>query len=163
MQHLSAAPQGRVALVTDTAEVATMVSQGWRVDGTLGYVLTQKTASTVPLYRLVHDGFKLNIYSTKLPEKNVLVEVFGWRLAGIVGYVAPALESSSGGGGGTGNTMGSRDVPTVTLGVPTLTSFAPATGAVASTVQITGTNFSDSASVKFNGIAATVTQRTSTT
>ncbi len=48
---------------------------------------------------------------------------------------------------------------------PTLTSFTPASGAVGTSVTITGTNFSTTAAsntVSFNGVAATVTSATTT-
>jgi uncharacterized protein YjdB/pectate lyase len=50
-------------------------------------------------------------------------------------------------------------------GAPTITSFSPASGAIGTTVNIIGTNFAGSASgntVKFNGVAATVSSATST-
>lgn len=49
--------------------------------------------------------------------------------------------------------------------IPHITSFAPATGAVGTTVTITGTNFSTTVAnntVMFNGVVATVTAATST-
>jgi gliding motility-associated-like protein len=48
---------------------------------------------------------------------------------------------------------------------PTITSFTPASGAIGSTVTITGTNFSTpfSNTVKFNGVTANITASTATT
>ena len=153
LQKLTLAPLDRVTLTTDGSEVASLQAQGWRLDSTLGYVARQKTASTVALYRLTHDAFKLNIYSTKSPGKNRLVDVFGWREAGVIGYVVPATESSGATGGA--NSMDSRAVPVVASVLPTVASFAPASGAAGSSVTITGTNLTGTSSVKFNGINST--------
>ena len=153
LQKLTLAPLGRVTLTTDTSEVASLQAQGWRLDNTLGYVARQKTASTVALYRLTHDAFKLNIYSTKSPGKNRLVDVFGWREAGVIGYVVAATESS--GATGDANSIDSRAVPVVVSVMPTVASFAPASGAAGSSVTITGTNLTGTSSVKFNGINST--------
>lgn|GEM_PF-3387660 len=73
----------------------------------------------------------------------------------MIGILALSGGGSSAGGTSTGNT---------TL-APTLTSFTPTSGPINSTVTITGTNFSSSATsnvVKFNGTVATVTTATST-
>ena len=149
LQRLTLQLQGRVALSTDSSEIANLQAQGWRLDGTLGFVAPRKTASTVPLYRITHDSFKLNIYTTKSPGKNSLVEKFGWREAGIVGYVMAATDSS---GNTVGTTsMGSRPVP---QGQPSVTSFAPASGLVGASIQITGSNFVDGSNLRFNGTAA---------
>jgi subtilisin family serine protease len=45
---------------------------------------------------------------------------------------------------------------------PTITSFSPSSGAVGSSVTVTGTNFTGATSVKFNGQTATFTVNTST-
>ncbi|MBL0266629.1 MAG: IPT/TIG domain-containing protein [Leptospiraceae bacterium] len=75
--------------------------------------------------------------------------------ASLIGILALSGGGSSAGGTSTGTT---------TL-APTLTSFTPTSGPINSTVTITGTNFSSSATsnvVKFNGTVATVTAATST-
>ncbi len=163
LQRLTLAPQGRVTLTANTSEVANLRAQGWRLEGTLGYVAKQKTANTVALYRSTHESFKLNLYTTKAPGKNFLVDTFGWRDVEIVGYVMPATDSSAT-GVGTTTTMGSRTMPTVPLGMPTVTTFSPASGAVDSVIQISGSNFADSTTVRFNGIAsASVTKSSSST
>lgn len=64
-----------------------------------------------------------------------------------------SLLTACGGGGGGGSTA------------PTITSFAPTTATVGTTVTITGTNFDTTTSgntVKFNGVAGTVTSATKT-
>ncbi|MGH7260610.1 MAG: RHS repeat-associated core domain-containing protein [Nitrospiraceae bacterium] len=55
---------------------------------------------------------------------------------------------------------------TVTLNVPTITSFNPTSGQVGTTVTLTGTSFDPTAAnniVKFNGVTAAVTAATATT
>ena len=160
LQRLTLAPQNRVALSANASEVANLQVQGWRLDGTLGFVAQQKTASTVPLYRLTHDASKLNVYSTKSPGKNFLVDVFGWRDAGIVAYVMPATDGSAA-PNGSSTSMGSRPVTPLALGPPTISSFAPASAQLGAVVQINGSNFAENTSVRFNGIAAVNINRTS--
>ena len=50
-----------------------------------------------------------------------------------------------------------------TVPAPTLTSFSPATGGIGTGVTITGTNFTGTTSVKFNGVAAPYIVTTATT
>ncbi len=54
--------------------------------------------------------------------------------------------------------VGSLDVP-----IPTLTSLSPASGPVGTSITLTGTNFSSSSAVSFNGTIATVVTYVSTT
>jgi gliding motility-associated-like protein len=64
-----------------------------------------------------------------------------------------------------GNTATSATNFTVTVPLPTITSFTPTSGPVSTTVNITGTNFSTTPAnntVQFNGITAVVTASTAT-
>ena len=55
----------------------------------------------------------------------------------------------------TGNTVSTANFIVAAAGVPTITSFSPASGAVASSVVITGTNFGCTTSVQFGAVGAT--------
>lgn len=155
LQKLSLAPLGRVALTADSSEAASLQSQGWQLDGTLGYVARQKTASTVPLYRLSHDAFNLNLYSTKAPGDNVLIDRFGWRDAGVVSYVNPATESAASGAPLSMDSRLTPSPPILPIAPPRVSGFAPASAQVGGTVQISGSNFDNVSSVRFNGVVAT--------
>jgi hypothetical protein len=50
---------------------------------------------------------------------------------------------------------GTSSTDFVVTAVPTITSFSPVTGSVGTTVTITGTNFTGTSTVRFNGVAAT--------
>ncbi len=158
LQKMTLPGLNRVALTTSASEVTSLRAQGWLSDGTLGYIGTTQTASTQALHRIAHDGLKLNLYTTKTPNKNFLIGSFGWRYAGVVGYVMAAAESGSG-STGTGQpppSMPSSPVtPPATSATPTLTSFTPASGQVGVTVTINGSNFTPGSTVKFNGVAST--------
>ncbi|MEP7155658.1 MAG: DUF1800 family protein [Betaproteobacteria bacterium] len=151
LQKFLLPPLNRVALTASNEEAATLRAQGWQSDGMLGYVAGVQTAGTVPLHRLTHDGLKLNVFTTKAPGKNFLVGTFGWRYAGIVGYV----KSASDNGSGTPVTPPSMpSAPVTPAAAPTLTSFSPQSAAIGATVTFTGTNFANGSTVKFNGIAS---------
>jgi len=53
--------------------------------------------------------------------------------------------------------------PPATAGKPTITAFTPSSGALYTTVTITGTNFNKVSAVKFNGVASVFTPVNSTT
>ncbi len=55
----------------------------------------------------------------------------------------------------TGNTVSTANFIVAAAGVPTITSFAPTSGAVGSSVVITGTNFGCATSVQFGAVGAT--------
>ncbi|MBL0122809.1 MAG: DUF1800 family protein [Betaproteobacteria bacterium] len=150
LQKLTLPGLNRVVLTTDGNEVNNMRTQGWQSDGTLGYVGKTKTATTQPLHRITHDALKLNLYTTKAPGKNFLVGTFGWRYAGIAGYVMSATEN----GNGPSGTPPSLPSAPVANTAPTLTSFAPASAQSGATITITGSNFTAATTVKFNGVAS---------
>src|SRR5438445_8763378 len=56
-----------------------------------------------------------------------------------------------------GGTVSSVSNFTVTVSLPTISGFAPASGPVGTSVQINGTNFSGASAVQFNGVNATYT------
>lgn len=160
LQKFVLPPYNRVALTASDDEAATLRAQGWQADGTLGYVAILQTASTEPLYHVTHDALKLNLYSTKAPAKNYLVGKFGWRYAGIVGYVKSASDSS---GSGTGTAPSMPSAPVTPAGPPTLTGFLPQSAPAGTTVTLTGSNFTQGSSVKFNGVASSNVSWQSTT
>jgi len=153
LNKLTLPSMGRVVLTTDAAEVSSMRSQGWQQDGVLGYVGSQPAAGLVPLYRVAHDGLKLNVYTLKSPSKDFLVGKFGWRSGGVVGYVLPP---GSAGSISTGTSTPPPSIPSapVPTGAPSVSSFSPASAAVGAMVTINGSNFTPGSAVKFNGIAS---------
>ena len=62
----------------------------------------------------------------------------------------------------SGNTVSTTNFIVAAAGVPTITSFAPSTGAVGSSVVITGTNFGCATSVVFNVTGASYVVNSST-
>ena len=143
--------RGRVMLTTDAGEMASLRAQGWQPDGVLGHVGSQEGNGLVPLYRLTHDGLKLDVYSVKPPSRDLLVGRFGWRYTGVIGYVMPA---GSAGLPASGNPPSLPSAP-VAAGAPAISSFAPASAQAGATVTISGANFSSASVVKFNGVAST--------
>lgn len=76
----------------DPDEVAALKKhKGWKYVGIIGYVLAKKTASTVPLYRLVKSEFggTNHFYTIDMAEANNAIINLGWTAEGIAGYVAP--------------------------------------------------------------------------
>ncbi|HVQ36861.1 MAG TPA: hypothetical protein VMS31_04985 [Pyrinomonadaceae bacterium] len=65
--------------------------KGWKYVGITGYVLAQKTPTTVPLYRLVKSEFggTNHLYTLDMNEANNAINKGGWTMDGITGYVAP--------------------------------------------------------------------------
>ncbi|MBL8524660.1 MAG: DUF1800 family protein [Betaproteobacteria bacterium] len=150
LNKLTLPGMGRTVLTTDAGEVASLRSQGWQQDGVLGYVGGQPASGLVALYRVAHDGLKLNVYTLKSPSKDFLIGKFGWRNVGIVGYVLPPGSTAT----GTPTTPPSIPSAPVPAGAPTVTSFAPASAAAGTMVTINGSNFLPGSTVKFNGVAS---------
>lgn len=82
-------------------------------------------------------------------------------LACVLSFALGALLACGGGGSGSGGSTTTG--PSTPVAPPTLTSFAPSTGPVGTTVTITGTNFTGATAVSFHGVAATFTVQNSTT
>ena len=61
-----------------------------------------------------------------------------------------------------GTATSATDFSVTAVGSPTITSFTPASGPVGTSVTVTGTNFTGTTSVKFNGVTATFNVTNST-
>jgi uncharacterized protein (DUF1800 family) len=151
LSKLTLTSMGRVVLTTDAGEISSLRTQGWQLDGVLGYVGSQPANMLVPLYRVTHDGLKLNVYTLKSPSKDFLIGKFGWRNAGVVGYVLPPGSTGTVGTPTTPPSIPSAPVPT---GAPSVSSFSPASAAAGTMVTINGANFTPGSTVKFNGVAS---------
>jgi gliding motility-associated-like protein len=127
------------------------------------------------LYGLSYEGgagdigalFKINVdgtgYETLMDFDGVTT---GYEVLGTLCHCAGALYGmTTSGGANDYGTIFKYVLPTVTPTIPTITSFAPASGPVGTTVTITGTDFSSTVAgntVYFGEMKATVTAATTT-
>jgi hypothetical protein len=84
---------------TDANEYVVLGTMGWQQEGA-GYAMyltpgTHKGVTTVPVFRLYHDGIRQHFWTTDWFEVTVLVAGGTWVYEGIPGYVLPSATSDS--------------------------------------------------------------------
>jgi len=73
---------------TDQNEVDQIVPNGWRLEGTAGWIFLRSVAGTTPLYRRYRQSDGDHFYTISKDEADRAIFTYGYRDEGIVGFVA---------------------------------------------------------------------------
>lgn len=74
-------------LTTSQPEATAASAQGYRLEGTAGYILSSPAPGAVPLYRLASNTGKAHFYTTSASERDSTI-TRGYHSEGIAGYIA---------------------------------------------------------------------------
>ena len=79
-------PNGDNVYTQDTNERTSLISRGYKDEGTLGYVASSQQPGTVPLYRLYNSSNGIHFYTTQ-PNEVAGLSGQGFHQEGVAGYV----------------------------------------------------------------------------
>jgi hypothetical protein len=79
-------PNGDDFYTQNESDRTTAISQGYKDEGTLGYVASSEQPGTVPLHRLYNPSTRIHYY-TILPNEVASAVGQGFHEEGIAGYV----------------------------------------------------------------------------
>ena len=136
-------------VIAPAAFAAPAISSCTPTSGPVGTQVTITGSDLTGVDRVEFGGVDQNTYTVNPAGTQISVAVPSGAVDG------PVTVTANGPDGGTASCPSNFDVtPTLT---PTITSFTPTSGPVGTSVVITGTNFTGTTAVRFNGISATFT------